>query len=41
MWDETVHPFIHFNGGTFEVQEWIKIASHTLLGMWLFIHAAI
>ena len=41
MWDEINYPFPNFNGYTVEVWEWWVISSHTLLGMWLLIHAGI
>ena len=36
-----IYLFPNFNGPTVEVWEWIIISSHTLLGMWLVIHAEI
>ena len=40
MWDDITYPIPNFNGCTVEVW-WQIISSHTLLGMWLFIHAGI
>ena len=38
MWDEIIYRFPNFNGAAVEV--WVYVIwSHTLLGMWLFIHA--
>ena len=41
VWDQSTFPFPNFNSATVEVREWIKISSHTLLGMSLLIHAVI
>ena len=41
MYDEITYPFPNFNGATVEVLEWISNFIHTLLGMWLLIHAGI
>ena len=40
MWDEITYPFPNFNCRTVDVWDWI-ISYHTLLGMWLLIHAQI
>ena len=39
--DEITYPIFNLNGATVEVEEWKSISSHTLLGMWLLIHAGI
>ena len=41
VWDEINYPFPNFNGCTVEIWVWIVILSHTLLGMWLLVHAGI
>ena len=41
LYNEITHPFPNFNGATVEVLEWISNFIHTLLGMWLLIHAGI
>ena len=42
VWSEiTTYPFPNFNGATVEVWELIDNSSHTLLCMWLLIHAGI
>ena len=38
-WDGITYQSSNFNGATFEVWEWISNFTHTLLGMWLLIHA--
>ena len=44
MWDELTYPFLSFNGATIQVFKFKNgyvISSHTLLGVWLLIHAGI
>ena len=42
MWDEITYPFPNFNNATVEVWKWISnFTPHSLLGMWLFVHAGI
>ena len=41
IWDEITYPFLNANGATIDVREWISDLSHTLLGMWVLIHAGI
>ena len=41
MWNEITCAFPNFNGCTIEAWEWISNYTHTLLGMWLLIHAVI
>ena len=41
-WNEITYPFPNFNDAAVEVWEWIYVISfHTLLSMWLLIHAGI
>ena len=41
MWDEIIYPFPNFKGADVEIWEGICNSIHTLLDMWLFIHAGI
>ena len=41
VWDEITYPFPNFNSVTIEVGNGEEISSHTLLGVWLLIHAGI
>ena len=41
VWDEISYPSPNFNGGTVEVWEEINNFTHTLVDMWLHIHAGI
>ena len=41
MCDEITYPFSNFNSAAVEVWNGFVISSHTLLGMWLLIHARI
>ena len=41
VWDEITYPFSNFNGAAVEVWKCLIFLSHTLLGMWLLIHAGI
>ena len=41
IWDEITDLYSNFNGATVEVWNGKVISSHTLLGMWLLIHAGI
>ena len=38
---EIMFPSLNFNSCTIEVWKWISDSSHSLLGMWLLIHAGI
>ena len=40
VWDDITYPFQNFGGVAIEVRDWMK-KSHTLLGIWLLIHAGI
>ena len=39
VWDKITEPLLNFNGAAVKVCEWIS--SHTLLGVWLLIHAGL
>ena len=39
MWDKFT--FLNFNGAATEVEEWICNSRHTVVDMWLLIHAGI
>ena len=41
LWDEIAYPFLNFYGSTVKIKKWMSNFTHTLLGMWLIIHAGI